>query len=256
MARANYEACLAETLRYEGGYADHPRDPGGATMRGVTQRTYDRYRARQGKPSRPVKLIAESELQAIYRGGYWNPVRGDELAWGADLTVFDFGVNSGPSRAVRYLQKAIGAKVDGVFGPKTLERQRAVAGERIIKKVNAARSSFVRGLSTFEVFGKGWSRRIASVEAKSMSMYLTSIRTGEYTRKRILGDEAKAARSTASKQSKSATGAGAGSAASPAGWETLDWIGWGLTAGLVLLAVWLVFRAVHNRNRARAFAAE
>ena len=114
-----FDTCLAETLKWEGGWSNHPRDPGGPTMRGIIQRVYDGWRDNHGLPRRSVREIADHELRDIYRRSYWDQVRGDELPPGVDLAVFDFAVNSGPARAAKYLQRVLGVKVDGHIGPAT-----------------------------------------------------------------------------------------------------------------------------------------
>ena len=105
---------------YEGGYVNHPRDPGGATNRGITQVTYNGFRRRHGRALQSVRRLTDAEHDYIYRTQYWNRVRGDDLPSGVDLAVYDWGVNSGPARSVKALQRAVGAKADGVMGPNTL----------------------------------------------------------------------------------------------------------------------------------------
>ncbi len=119
-----FEAALTFVLRWEGGFVDHPADPGGRTNRGVTQRTYDAWRAGQGLPRRDVKLIDDADVHAVYKSGYWTPPRCDMLDRPLDLVHLDTAVNMGPGRAVRFLQQAVGCGVDGDFGPAT---QRAVS---------------------------------------------------------------------------------------------------------------------------------
>jgi lysozyme family protein len=105
--KANFPACLAITLKYEGGYSDNPRDPGGPTCRGITQRVYDAYR--HGPLGyRSVRYIAENEVQDIYRHQYWDAIRGDDLPAGVDLIAFDIAVNSGPGRATQWLAASAG----------------------------------------------------------------------------------------------------------------------------------------------------
>jgi lysozyme family protein len=171
MARANYPNVLAETLKHEGGWANHPRDPGGATMRGVIQRNYDRYRDEKGLPRRSVREIEDPELQEIYRKWFWEPVKGDALPYGLDLVAFDGGVNSGPRRGIRWLQVGVGATADGKIGPKTIEAARK-ADVGSIERACASRMSFLRGLSHWDAFGRGWSRRVASVEAAGTRMWV------------------------------------------------------------------------------------
>ena len=106
-------ACLKETLKWEGGYSNDKYDTGGATMHGIIQREYDSYRARHDLPKRSVRLIEPAEEQDIYLHSYWDEVRADELPRGVDLAVFDYGVNSGPQRAVKSMQRALGVAADG-----------------------------------------------------------------------------------------------------------------------------------------------
>jgi lysozyme family protein len=158
-----YQQILRETLKWEGGYSNHPRDPGGATMKGVIQTVYDAYRARKGLASRPVKEIEDDELQDIYRRQYWDAVRGDDLLKvnpGLALCVFDFGVNSGPTRAIRYLQRCANVKEDGDIGEATL----LSCGYVTVKRYQDMRRKFVRQIGTYDAFGKGWENRINGIE--------------------------------------------------------------------------------------------
>lgn len=157
--KENYDFCLKQVLKYEGGYSNHPADPGGATMKGVTQAVYDAWRAKNNLSQQSVRNISDGELQAIYRRDYWDKVRGDDLPAGVDLAVFDFAVNSGVSRASKYLQAIVGVEQDGVIGPKTIQATRAYVANAITSK----RLSFMQGLGTWKVFGRGWSDRIADV---------------------------------------------------------------------------------------------
>lgn len=151
--RDNYEACLAITLKWEGGDVNHPKDPGGATRKGVTQARYDEYRASKKLPKQSVFKMTDAEMLEIYKTGYWDAVKGDTLAYGVDLATWDYGVNSGPARARRDLLASIG-------GPDI----------QTIQRLCAKRLSFVQGLWTWKTFGKGWSRRIADIEARAVKM--------------------------------------------------------------------------------------
>lgn len=172
MSADRFDACLAETLRWEGGWSNHPKDPGGATMRGVIQRVYDGYRERKGLARQIVRLIADDELQDIYRTSYWQPVAGDSLPAGVDLAVWDFGVNSGPTRAVRYLQACLGVNQDGHMGPVTIQAANRADPDELVRALCAARRKFVRQIKTYPVFGKGWERRINGIERTALAMAL------------------------------------------------------------------------------------
>ena len=167
MPSASFDASLPFILRWEGGFVDHPADPGGRTNKGVTQRVYDGWRRRQGMPHQDVKLISDAEVHAIYEMDYWLPPRCDLLRRPLDLVQFDTAVNMGVGRAVRFLQEAAGCGVDGDFGPGT---QRAVAecdlGETIVKFCDI-REAFYRRIVEKKpgqgVFLKGWMNRLNSL---------------------------------------------------------------------------------------------
>ncbi len=177
MAKSNFAACLAVVLDHEGGYADHPSDPGGATNRGITRRVLADWRGVSpwwALPKEAVKALGLEETREIYRARYWDVICGDELPAGLDLVVFDFGVNSGPARAVGYLQTALGVGRDGIVGPVTLGAVRkAEADHRVaelIRAVSIRRLSFLKTLSIFSVFGAGWTRRVADTETRALGM--------------------------------------------------------------------------------------
>lgn len=161
--RATYAKALPLVLSHEGGFVNHPKDPGGATFRGVTQKVYNAYRKNKGLPIQSVKLITPAEIQDIYDNQYWKVVKGDKLPAGIDYAVFDYAVNSGPSKAVKDLQRCLGVGVDGVVGEKTLEALTVEAmndEEALIVKYCEMRMKFLKGLKTWGTFGKGWKRRV------------------------------------------------------------------------------------------------
>jgi len=117
---SGFAQALPVTLAFEGGFSDNPADRGGATMRGVTQATYDAYRQKHGLPEQSVEHMADDEMQAIYHTGYWLAGKCDALPWPVSLLHFDACVNHGPANAARILQRAAGAEPDGILGPKSL----------------------------------------------------------------------------------------------------------------------------------------
>lgn len=168
--KSNFERSLSVVLRFEGGWSNHPSDPGGATMKGVTQEVYDRWRAKRGEPKQSVRNITELEVREIYRVQYWRLICGDDLPAGVDLAVFDFAVNSGPSRAVQELQRCLGLRVDGDPGSVTLEAALSADAESLIAELCARRLAFMRRLSTWSVFGRGWERRVREVQLAAARM--------------------------------------------------------------------------------------
>lgn len=258
MAKGNYANCKKITLKWEGGTVDHPDDPGGFTHAGVTAKAGAAYRHRKGLVPKRVDQWTASEIDAFYRDDYWNSVAGEKLPHGVDLATFDFGVNSGPGRAARALQGVVGTARDGRIGPATLNAVSDESPPAIIKKLCAGRLSFVQGLSTFKTFGRGWSRRIADIEARAVAMSYAAL-VGKVTDRgaEALGREAEAADSKAGAQNKGAgstvaVGGGGAGAETMAGDGNL-WIIAAVIGVSVLVAIVLTLKARQNRDRAEAY---
>lgn len=183
-----FRACLAETLRWEGGWSDHPKDRGGPTMQGIIITVWAGYRGhyvpRGGYRAlrqhmgdaaylalcQDLRRISRADLEAIYRRNYWNLVRGDDLPAGVDLVVFDFAVNSGVSRAVRLLQRLLGLRVDGHMGPATITAANVADPHDLVRAYMAERRAFLKGLQDFPWFGRGWLNRCRAIEPAALAM--------------------------------------------------------------------------------------
>lgn len=167
--RESFDAALSLVLKHEGGYVDHPKDPGGATNKGITLAAYKSW---LGRPvtKQELRAIPDSTVAAIYRSRYWNAVKGDDLPAGVDYAVFDFGVNSGPARAVKMLQGIVGTTQDGKVGPKTLEAINRHGATKAISDLCRARLAWLKTLSTWSTFGRGWERRVVAVEKDALAM--------------------------------------------------------------------------------------
>ena len=157
--KSNYDECLKTILHHEGGYVNHPKDPGGETNLGVTKRVYQEHGG-----TKDMKDLLVEDVAPIYKKGYWDRMKGDDLPGGLDLCVFDFGVNAGPGRAAKFLQSMIGTTVDGGIGPNTLAKVEEYIRENgeheSVEKYQALRQEYYEQLSTFDTFGKGWTRRV------------------------------------------------------------------------------------------------
>jgi lysozyme family protein len=169
MAASGFDACLAVVLASEGGYADDPRDPGGATNRGITRATLAHWRGRPVSKTE-LRTLGRAEAVRIYRALYWDAVRGDDLPPGIDLAVFDHAVNAGPGRAVRTLQAALGQARDAIVGPATLAATRAAAPAPLIRDLCRRRLALLARLAAWRSFGRGWHARIARTEAAALAM--------------------------------------------------------------------------------------
>ena len=103
---SNFNKCLEIVLHHEGGYVNHPKDPGGMTNMGVTKRVYEEW-VGYSVSENTMQNLKEEDVAPIYKNNYWDRVKGDQLPNGLDLVVFDFGVNAGTGRAAKYLQAMI-----------------------------------------------------------------------------------------------------------------------------------------------------
>ena len=166
---SNFDECLKIILHHEGGYVNHPKDPGGETNLGVTKRVYEEFGG-----EKDMRDLTVEDVAPIYKKGYWDRVKGDRLPEGLDLCVFDFGVNAGTGRAAKYLQRMIGSTPDGAIGPNTLRAVKmfcATEGvESAIGDYQDARQSYYEKLSTFDTFGRGWTRRVKETTSEAYKM--------------------------------------------------------------------------------------
>lgn len=172
-AQDPFEAALTELLIHEGGFVNHPRDPGGMTNLGVTKRTWEAW---TGKPATESEMrsLTRAKVAPLYRKNYWDAVRADDLPPALALVVFDFAVNAGPARAARYLQQLVGVAMDGKIGPQTIAATIIAAGKRgvaaLVKDYSHARRNYYRSLATFATFGRGWLRRVDEVEQAALEL--------------------------------------------------------------------------------------
>lgn len=161
-----FAEALRRVLVHEGGKVDHPKDPGGRTNQGVTQRVYASWRRNNNLSARDVYLMEDKERDLIYRKQYWDVIKGDELPPGIDYVVFDGAVNSGCSQSVKWLQRALGLTADGMVGQVTLNAVRGVNDhDALAQRICDQRMAFLKNLKTWKTFGKGWTRRVAGVLA-------------------------------------------------------------------------------------------
>jgi lysozyme family protein len=258
---ANYPRALANTLVGEGGWSNHPSDPGGPTMRGVIQRTYDAYRDRKVLARQSVRLIGESELQEIYWSGYAGPIRFEAWPKGADQIAFDIAVNSGPGRAWSIAGSVLGRGPNADIVTAAAHAPDQVA---LVKALCARRAAFYGSLKTFATFGRGWMRRNARMEAIGVKMALEANGTAPVVVEKKLEGEKTQAEGASKRAGKGAAGAGTVGGATGGGATQVDAAAWdftgivavGLTllacAGLMALLIWLWRR---HGERAKAYAA-
>lgn len=259
--KSTYTRAMKGIRISEGGYSNHPKDPGGATNYGIIQTVYDHYRASKKLAKQSVRLISEAEVSDIYKTRYADKVRYDELPAGIDYATLDGAVNSGVSRGAKWLQAALGVSSDGIVGAGTISAAAKADAIKTIKSMCAKRMSFLRGLTIFSTFGKGWTSRVARVEAESVSMAMEA--RGISAKSLPIALQAEAAHASEKARTATAGVAGSGTAAATSSVST-DWSNLaglesillvGAAVGLVVLAVYFIHRSRVNKERAAAYAA-
>jgi len=167
--QSNWDNSFKLMLKSEGGFVNHPSDPGGMTNLGVTKATWENWVGRESDEAEMRGLTPE-KVEPLYKKKYFDAVRGDELPMGLDYLMFDFAVNAGAGRAIKTLQTAVGVTPDGGFGPMTMAAVQAVDPVDLIERFSQAKEDFYRSLNTFATFGKGWLNRVADVKVKASAM--------------------------------------------------------------------------------------
>jgi len=166
----NFSSSFELLLKHEGGYVNHPDDPGGRTNHGITQRVYEKFLG-EDVTEEEMKDMPLEDVFSIYKDDYWDRVRGDELPSGVDLCVFDWAVNSGVSQASKALQRVLGVLDDGIIGSRTVA---AVCDQRdpaqVVEAISQKREDFYRSLRTFDTFGRGWLRRNDETRDEALRM--------------------------------------------------------------------------------------
>jgi lysozyme family protein len=167
--KENFDKSFEMMIKHEGGFVNHPRDPGGMTNLGVTKATWEAFTGKKATEA-DMRALTKEAVKPVYKKNYWDKVRGDQLPSGVDYAVFDYAVNSGPGRAARALQRVVGATADGAIGPLTLAKVEDFNPRELVLDLCEGRMSFLKSLSTWNTFGRGWSRRVKEVEDAAYEM--------------------------------------------------------------------------------------
>lgn len=167
--KENWEMCFEMVLKHEGGFVNHPKDPGGMTNLGVTKKNWEAFLDQDVSESE-MRALTPDMVKPFYKKNYWDKIRGDELPAGVDYAAYDLAVNSGTGRAAKYLQEIAGVPADGVIGPRSVEAIKKCDAESAVEAICTMRLDFLKGLGNFETFGKGWTTRVNDVMAKATEM--------------------------------------------------------------------------------------
>ena len=167
--KSNFESALQAILHHEGGFVNHPSDPGGMTNLGVTKKVWEEWVGHE-VDEKQMRALTPELVGPMYKAKYWDKVKGDDLPEGVDYCVFDAAVNSGPGRAAKWLQSCVGVDPDGVIGPKTLAAVAGFEPKDLVEDYAKRRLSFLMDLPHWGTFGKGWSRRVTEVASVAGNM--------------------------------------------------------------------------------------
>lgn len=167
--KENFDAALAAMLHHEGGFVHHKDDPGGMTNLGCTKKVWEEWVGHE-VDEKTMRNLTPADVAPLYKTRYWDKIKGDELPDGVDYIVFDTAINSGPGRAVKFLQGCIGVDMDGAIGPKTLAAVKAADHKQLVEDYAKRRLSFLQDLPTWGTFGRGWQRRVAEVQNTASTM--------------------------------------------------------------------------------------
>lgn len=151
-----FQQIFNRLMGHEGGYANHPQDPGGETNWGITKRT-----ALANGYTGSMRAMTREQAYQIYEKAFWQRYNCDQLTPSVAYQFFDAVVNHGSGNASRMLQRAAGVADDGVIGKITLKAINAMSENDLLLRFNAERLKFYTKLSTFSTFGKGWVNRVA-----------------------------------------------------------------------------------------------
>jgi len=166
---SDFKECLDLVLKSEGGFVNHPSDPGGMTNLGVTKKVWEDF---VGHPvsEADMRALTPEKVAPLYEQKYWRPTYCEVLPRGLSLLIFSMGINAGPGRGVKLLQSSIGCVADGVIGPRTMELIKSADVTDLIQKYSNARRDYYKSLKTFDVFGKGWLARVDREEKEALEM--------------------------------------------------------------------------------------
>lgn len=168
-----FKRCLELVLKSEGGYIDHPSDPGGRTNLGVTQKVWEEW---VGHPvtEKDMRELTPEKVAPMYEMKYWRTSYCEKLPQGLNLLVFSMAVNSGSGRAVKLLQRCFGLLEDGIIGPRTMSKIQECSAVDLVEKYSATRKAFYEGLKLFPVFGKGWLNRTEKERLEALELIRNS----------------------------------------------------------------------------------
>ena len=166
---SNFPASLALVLKSEGGFVNHPSDPGGMTNLGVTKKVWEAW-VKHPVDEAEMRSLTPELVGPLYKANYWDAVKADDLPRGVDYAVFDSAVNMGSGRAAKLLQAALGVTADGSIGRATIAAATAADPTELLEAFSLGKEAFYQSLPTFATFGKGWLNRVAHVQDAAEGM--------------------------------------------------------------------------------------
>lgn len=155
MSEFVFDTAFYTTLGFEGGYVNNPNDTGGETKYGISKKAY---------PDLDIKNLTEEQAKDIYKRDYWDRCKCAFMPDALSIAVFDFAVNGGTKRAIRYLQRALGVTIDGCIGNQTIAACNRVPTKYVLDKFIEYRLQYLMNLKSWKYFGNGWGNRVRTLK--------------------------------------------------------------------------------------------
>jgi lysozyme family protein len=165
----SWDRCFDMVIAHEGGYVDHPSDPGGATNLGCTKAVWEQF-VGHAVTKDDIKALTKEDVKPLYKKRYWDAIHGDSIPSGLDYCLFDCAINSGVGRAAKFIQQIVGVPADGAIGNNTVTAINQINPITLINEFSEKRQAFLEALPTFATFGKGWTKRVLEVRNKALDM--------------------------------------------------------------------------------------
>jgi lysozyme family protein len=166
----NWDKSFDLVIVNEGGFVNNRKDPGGATNWGCTQAVWEKYVGHSVTVD-DMKALTKEDVKPLYKRNYWDALHGDAIPSGFDYCLFDCGINSGVGRSAKFIQEIVGVAPDGAIGNNTVTAINLINTVTLINEFCDKRQAFLESLPTFATFGKGWTKRVQEVRARSLEMF-------------------------------------------------------------------------------------
>ena len=165
--KGNFDKSIDLLIKLEGGKTDEKTDRGGRTNLGITQREFDAWNKKNNLPLTDVFSIDNQTAKQIFKEGYWNIIKGDELPRNIATAILSDALLSGPQDSIKFVQKMLGLKPDGIMGPMTIskiwEKSKTSDAEFARAILNKQKEIYLADEQS-KIYGQGWANRVDKIK--------------------------------------------------------------------------------------------